>query len=44
MNTVLSELTFAAMPAMNDASRPASATPRMPLGSTSFISSDSALL
>ncbi len=41
---MLNELTFAAMPAMNAASRPASATPSMPLGSTSLISSDSALL
>ena len=41
---MLSELTLAAMPAMNAARRPASATPSTPLGSTSFISSESALL
>jgi hypothetical protein len=41
---VLNELTFAAMPAMKAARRPAIATPSTPFGSTSFISSDSVLL
>src|ERR1043165_324406 len=39
VNTVLNALTFAAIPAMKDAARPVIATPSMPLGSTSRISS-----
>jgi hypothetical protein len=35
---------LAAMPAMNDASRPAMAMPSMPLGSSSRMSSSSASL
>src|SRR5215470_6282874 len=44
VTTVLNALTFAATPAMNDAIRPVSAIPSMPLGRYSFISSGIALL
>ena len=44
MTTVLNADTLAATPAMNAASRPASAIPSMPLGRYSFISSGIALL
>jgi hypothetical protein len=37
VKTVLNELTLAAMPAMNAASRPANAMPSVPLGRYSFI-------
>ena len=41
---MLNELTFAAMPAMNAASRPVMAIPSTPLGSSWSTSSGSALL
>ena len=44
MTTVLNADTLAATPAMNDAIRPVSAMPSMPLGRYSFISSGIALL
>ena len=44
MKTVLKAEMLAAMPAMNDASRPVMAKPSSPLGSTSRISSRIALL
>src|SRR3954469_1632987 len=44
VTTVLNAETFAATPAMKDAIRPVSATPSMPLGRYSFISSGMALL
>ena len=44
MTTVLKAETFAATPAMNAASRPVIASPSMPLGRYSFISSGIALL
>jgi hypothetical protein len=44
VKTVLKPLTLAAMPAMNEAIRPVTATPSTPLGSRSFISNGIALL
>ena len=44
MKTVLNPLTLAAMPAMKAASRPVSATPSTPLGSSCCMSSGMALL
>jgi hypothetical protein len=44
VNTVLKPDTLAAMPAMNEASRPVTATPSTPLGSRSRIKSGIALL
>ena len=44
MTTVLNADTLAATPAMNAAIRPTSASPSMPLGRYSFISSGIALL
>jgi len=42
--TVLNELRLAAIPAMNEASRPVMARPSMPFGSRSRISSSNASL
>jgi hypothetical protein len=44
VKTVLNPLTLAAMPAMNEASRPVTAMPSTPLGSRSRMSSGIALL
>lgn len=44
MKTVLNPLTLAAMPAMKAASRPVSATPSTPLGSSCCMSGGMALL
>src|SRR6187399_2649933 len=44
VTTVLNAETFAATPAMNEAIRPVSAIPSMPLGRYMFISSGIALL
>ena len=44
VTTVLNADTLAATPAMNEAMRPVMASPSMPFGRYSFISSGSALL